>query len=314
MNAEVRVGSTLLVRNDSVAYMNERMDAKSVDVISTSPPYNLGIKYDEYDDSMPGSEYLAWTKTWLEAAWRVLSDDGSLFLNLADKPTCRFGPEEVALLARDLGWRLQTRLCWAKNVSVEGVKTDLKLVKRAWATSGLQAADLKKFLRALKEEEGDGTTRSFGQFKPLHSERFVNECWEPVFHFTKTCDVTLDKDAVGVPFEDDSNLTRVWGDGPPRVRKNVRCRGNVWFLPYEVIKAREERPHPAPWPVKVADMCMRLHGVSRTRLTLDPFGGIGNSAVAAARLGLPHVSVDVSARYHAEAVRRVRAEAEKVTA
>jgi len=50
-----------------------------VDVIVTSPPYNLGIQYSRYQDTLSGPDYLEWTHTWLAAATRVLRADGSLF-------------------------------------------------------------------------------------------------------------------------------------------------------------------------------------------------------------------------------------------
>ena len=64
-----------------------RLEADSVDVIVTSPPYNLGIRYRSYDDTLPRQAYLRWTRRWLRAVARVLAPDGSLFLNVGAKPT-----------------------------------------------------------------------------------------------------------------------------------------------------------------------------------------------------------------------------------
>ena len=33
---------------------------KSVDIVTTSPPYNLGIAYGTYQDNKPRQEYLEW--------------------------------------------------------------------------------------------------------------------------------------------------------------------------------------------------------------------------------------------------------------
>ena len=75
--------------------MRELIEPESVDVIVTSPPYNLGIKYGSYDDTLPWVDYLDWIAAWGEAAQRVLSRDGSLFLNVAGKPSEPWGPFEV---------------------------------------------------------------------------------------------------------------------------------------------------------------------------------------------------------------------------
>ena len=65
----------------------DEMEPESVDVIITSPPYNLGISYNSYDDNKPRAEYLDWLAEWREKAFRVLSPEGSLFFNIGSKPS-----------------------------------------------------------------------------------------------------------------------------------------------------------------------------------------------------------------------------------
>ena len=90
-----------------------------------------------------------------------------------------------------------------------------------------------------------------------------------------------------MPYQDKSNIAR-WSHTRG---KDLRCRGNTWFVPYETIQSREkERPHPATFPVQLAEWCIKLHGASRVRSMLDPFLGIGNSAVAAQRCGVKNLS------------------------
>ncbi|HEV2448836.1 MAG TPA: DNA methyltransferase, partial [Thermoplasmata archaeon] len=66
-----------------------------------------------------------------------------------------------------------------------------------------------------------------------------------------------------------------------------------------------DRPHPAPFPPELPERCLRLHGLSRVHRVVDPFVGIGASAIAAARLGLPFVGFDLDAEYLAETGRRI---------
>src|SRR5512140_3757169 len=72
----------------------------SVSAIVTSPPYNLGIRYRSYDDTVPRADYLEWTSTWIAAARRALADAGSLFLNVGAKPTDPWTAMDVAQRAR----------------------------------------------------------------------------------------------------------------------------------------------------------------------------------------------------------------------
>ena len=46
----------------------EQLPPHSVDVSVTSPPYNLGIQYSRYEDSLSQADYLEWTHTWIAAA------------------------------------------------------------------------------------------------------------------------------------------------------------------------------------------------------------------------------------------------------
>ena len=151
--------------------------------------------------------------------------------------------------------------------------------------------------------QGAATVRSFGHFKPINSPRFLNDCHEYVFHFTKSGRVELNRLALGVPYQDKSNIAR-WSHTRG---KDLRCRGNTWFVPYETIQSREkERPHPATFPVQLAEWCIKLHGASRVRSMLDPFLGIGNSAVAAQHCGVKKfIGFEIDDAYLAEAKRRI---------
>jgi len=248
----------------------------SIDVIVTSPPYNLGIEYGRYQDSLSRSEYLQWTDAWIAAATKVLAPEGSLFLNVGAKPTDPWTALDVAQTVRP-HLRLQNIIHWVKSIAIEQNSTG--------AGAGL--------VRDL----------AVGHYKPINSDRFLNDCHEFIFHFTPQGSTTLDRLALGVPYQDQSNVGR-WraaADG-------VRCRGNTWFIPYETIQSRDkDRPHPATFPPRVPEYCVRLHGLKRTRVLMDPFLGLGSSALAAAQLGVDFIGVEIDKHYLAEAVSRVKA-------
>jgi hypothetical protein len=77
------------------------LQAESVDVVVTSPPYNLGIGYGTYRDTVPRDAYLKWTVDWCREAKRLLKPDGSFFLNLGAAPSNPMLPHEVLLALRD---------------------------------------------------------------------------------------------------------------------------------------------------------------------------------------------------------------------
>jgi site-specific DNA-methyltransferase (adenine-specific) len=252
------------------------LERGSIGVVVTSPPYNLGIKYRSYQDDLPRTDYLNWTDRWLRAVSDVTSPTGSLFLNVGAKPTDPWVPLEVAQVARRY-FRLQNTIHWVKSIAIDRDAAGL--------SAGL-ARDV-----------------AVGHYKPINSDRFVNDCHEFIFHFTPAGRTRIDRRAVGVPYQDSSNIKRWAG-----ASEGLRCRGNTWFIPYETIQRRDrDRPHPASFPPRVPEQCIRLHGLSRAQTVLDPFLGLGASAIAAARLGLDFVGIEVDEYYLKEAIRRVRA-------
>jgi site-specific DNA-methyltransferase (adenine-specific) len=253
---------------DCVAGMAS-VHAECVDVVVTSPPYNLGISYGKYSDRQDRESYLQWCRKWAAQIRRVLKSNGSFFLNIGAAPSNPMLPHEILMTLRDL-FVLQNTIHWIKSIAIRN---------------------------------GEGKQRSHGHFKPINSPRFLNDCHEYVFHFTKSGRVELDRLALGVPYQDKSNIAR-WSHTRG---SDLRCRGNTWFVPYETIQSREkERPHPATFPVQLAEWCIKLHGAPRAHTMLDPFLGIGNSAVAAHRCGVKRfIGFEIDETYLAEAKRRL---------
>jgi len=253
-----------------------QLPPQSVDVIVTSPPYNLGIEYNRYEDALPAADYLDWTEEWIAAAAKALRPDGSLFLNVGAKPSDPWTAFDVAQAARH-HLRLQNVIHWVKSIAIDR--------SSAGAAAGL-TRDL-----------------AVGHYKPINSERYLNDCHEFIFHFTPHGSTVIDRLALGVPYQDQSNVTR-W----QAAADGVRCRGNTWFIPYETIQRRDrDRPHPATFPSKLPEQCLRLHGLGRIELAMDPFTGLGSTAVACARLGVNFVGADIDGTYLMEAAARTRA-------
>jgi len=243
-----------------------KMPQQSVDVVVTSPPYNIGVRYGTYDDRVGRSTYLDWLEAWSQLVWRVLAPGGSLFLNMGGKPKDPWGPLEAALRLRKR-FCLQNTIHWVKSIAIDR------------SSNG--------------DDHGLTEDVNVGHIKPINSARYLSDAHEYIFHFTRSGDVELDRLAIGVPYKHKSNITRWKSTG-----KDLRCRGNTWFIPYKTIVSRDrERPHPASFPPRLAEMCIKLHGLSRVRLVMDPFMGIGNTALACVNLGLSCVGYDVDDEY-----------------
>ncbi len=262
---------------DCLEGMTSLLDSEEVDVIVTSPPYNIGVKYSRYDDTLPREQYLDWMEEVAKECKRVLKSDGSFFLNIGHKPKDLWVAWEVALRLRR-HFILQNVITWVKSIAIQ------------------------------KEDVGDYPSIrgdvAVGHYKPIGGDRFLNDCFEYIFQFTKNGDIKLDRLAIGVPYQDKTNIGR-WKS----VTQDLRCRGNTWFIPYETIKFRDkERPHPSAFPPKLPLMCIKLHGSRKTKLVLDPFMGIGNTAIACLRLGFDYIGFEIDEGYVKTAEQRIKQE------
>jgi site-specific DNA-methyltransferase (adenine-specific) len=240
------------------------MAASSVDVVVTSPPYNLDLRYGAYRDRLEEGAYLDWMVEVATALRRVMKPDGSFFLNISGSSARPWLPFELIVRLRPL-FVLQNHITWIKSIAT-----------------------------------GDD---SVGHYKPVGGQRFLNHAHEHIFHLTLDGNAKLDRLAIGVPFKDKSNIAR---RGHAR---DLRCRGNTWFIPYRTVQSKAEKfHHPGTFPVDLPRWCIRLHGRADA-VVLDPFMGTGTTLVAAALEGARGIGIDIDPAYVAIASARLAAEA-----
>ena len=240
-----------VIQTDCIAGLNS-LEKGSVAAIVTSPPYNIGKRYQGSDDNE--GDYLSWMRSVFVSCKQALADNGHFFLVVGGVPTRPLIPWEVLKEALSAGFVLQNPIVWDKSIAI-----------------------------------GDKT---YGLFKPINSKRFLNQDYEFIFHLTKNGDVPIDRLAVGVPFIYKSNIKR-FGH-----KNNLRCRGNVWHIPYKTKTSKEKSyNHPAPFPVALPKMCIKASGIPQGSLVVDPFVGTGTTLAACKRLHMNGIGFDTSPEY-----------------
>lgn len=220
-----------------------KMEAGCVDVIVTSPPYNLknstgnGMKngrggkwpkaaliqgYDGHNDAMPHDQYIEWQRACLNAMWRVVRDDGAIFYNHK--------------------WRVQGGR-WQRLADeiTEGLPVRQIII---WQRSG-------------------GINFNPGYFVPTYEVIYLLA--KPEFALAPKANA--------------------WGD--------------VWQIPQE-----SKNPHPAPFPVELAERCINS---TRGKIVLDPFMGSGSTALAAIGSQREWIGFELSGDYCKLARERIRA-------
>jgi len=166
--ADVEAERARLITGDCLVAL-AALPAESVDVVVTSPPYNIGLGYRAYQDRRGEADYLDWMVAVSGEIRRVMKPEGSFFLNISGSSSQPWLPFELIVRLRPL-FRLQNHIAWVKSIALPG--------------------------------------DSVGHFKPVPGPRFLHRNHEHIFHLTQNGGVRLDRLSVGVPFKDKSNIAR----------------------------------------------------------------------------------------------------------
>jgi site-specific DNA-methyltransferase (adenine-specific) len=98
---------------------------KSVHLVVTSPPYNVGIEYNEHHDNMLLDDYLAWMRKVIAELYRVLVIGGRVAWNVANTGRKPYIPLNAyfAMLFKDCGFTMRGENVWNKGRAVAASKT-----------------------------------------------------------------------------------------------------------------------------------------------------------------------------------------------
>jgi site-specific DNA-methyltransferase (adenine-specific) len=161
--------SPLYYQKNDITILNDDIlktsviDGTSIDLIVTSPPYNVDIQYNSHKDDVTYSEYLEFSEKWLGRCFNFLKDDGRLCLNVPlDKN--KGGQQSVGAdfttLAKRIGYNYHSTVIWNEgNISrrtawgswmsasapfvIAPVELILILYKKNWKkTSGSRKSDI----------------------------------------------------------------------------------------------------------------------------------------------------------------------------
>ena len=97
------------------------IEKNSVDLIVTSPPYNVDIHYNSFDDKIPYKKYLEFTELWLEKAYMLSREDGRLCLNIPldkNKGGQQSVYADIVTIAKKIGRKYHSTVVWNEgNIS-----------------------------------------------------------------------------------------------------------------------------------------------------------------------------------------------------
>ncbi|MBM4467110.1 MAG: site-specific DNA-methyltransferase [Chloroflexi bacterium] len=134
----------------------ECVEENSIDLIVTSPPYNVDVKYGSYDDDISYEVYLEFTREWLARCLKLAKDDGRFCLNVPldkNKGGQQSVCADITTIAKQVGWKYHSTIIWnEQNISrrtawgswlsasapyvIAPVEVILVLYKKRWKKTG----------------------------------------------------------------------------------------------------------------------------------------------------------------------------------
>lgn len=137
----------------------------SIDLIVTSPPYNIDIHYNSHADNLTYDDYLEFTRKWLSTVYDLCKEDGRLCLNIPldkNKGGQQAVSANITTIAKEVGWKYHSTIIWNEgNISrrtawgsfmsasapyvIAPVEVILVLYKENWKKlSGTRKSDITK--------------------------------------------------------------------------------------------------------------------------------------------------------------------------
>jgi len=144
--------------------LTDEVPNESVDLIVTSPPYNVSIKYNSHDDQITYEKYLEFSHKWLSRCFEWLKDDGRLCLNIPldkNKGGQQSVGADLTTIAKKIGFRYHSTIIWNEgNISrrtawgswlsasapyvIAPVELIVVLYKKDWKKNNKKQSDIAK--------------------------------------------------------------------------------------------------------------------------------------------------------------------------
>ena len=265
------------IHNGDSRKLMSQMDEKSVDLIVTSPPYGVGIDYDNWDDDKYFDEYMRFTREWLGAAYRVLRDDGRIAVNIPyeinrqKKGGRIYFSSEIWQVMKQLGFGF-FGIVDLEESSPHRSKTT------AWGSwmspSAPYIYNPKECVilayKNVSKKQVKGTPQWKGEYEMVPNEKIEGEFRKKLVYDEKD-----KKDFMSLVF----GQWNYFADTQQKTKATFSLD-----IPYRAIKILSYKED----------------------LVFDPFNGSGTTCLAAEMLGRPWIGCDISSNYVKVAKERIK--------
>ncbi len=85
----------------------QQLPNSCIDLIFADPPFNIGIKYDIYEDKLKYEDYSNWSERWIRETYRILKKDGSIYIAIGDEFAA-----EINIILKKTGFHFRNWIVW----------------------------------------------------------------------------------------------------------------------------------------------------------------------------------------------------------
>lgn len=85
----------------------KKMSSSSVDLVFADPPFNIGLKYDNYNDTRSYEDYYNWSQKWITETFRILKKTGSIYIAIGDEFAA-----EINIILKKTGFHFRNWIIW----------------------------------------------------------------------------------------------------------------------------------------------------------------------------------------------------------
>lgn len=250
-----------------------KMDEASVDLAFADPPFNIGYKYDVYEDRKKAEDYLGWCREWMEGVRRVLKPDGAFWLAIGDE----FAAELKVLAMRELGFHCRSWVIWFYTF---GVHCTTKFT-RSHAHLFHFVKDPKKFtFNSLDVRVPSARELVYGDKRAAPEGRMPDDTWmmAPVL-------------PADVPTKDGFVLR------PQDIAERFTEGSDTWYYSRVAGTFSERRGwHGCQMPEQLLGRIIRACS-NENDVVFDPFAGSGTTPAVAKKLKRTYISCELSKEY-----------------
>jgi site-specific DNA-methyltransferase (adenine-specific) len=121
------VKKSIFFENEKLKIINEdvlktkKIKPGTIDLVITSPPYNLDIKYNSHKDDLTYEEYLDFSNLWMTRCFEWLKSDGRFCLNIPldkNKGGQKSFGADLTTIAKKIGFNYHSTIIWNEgNIS-----------------------------------------------------------------------------------------------------------------------------------------------------------------------------------------------------